>query len=379
MQRGAFGGCRRRLRRPCSREARNYLYPMPFPVLKFEPILMSKPWGGDGLWKALGKGRASDRDMGESWELSDRPEAETRVAEGPQAGRTLRALLAEDAAGVLGESLRGQGFPLLYKFISAREKLSVQVHPGAGSPLGEAKTECWYVVEAVPGAEIIVGVREGLEPAEALELLRSPRCEEALRRLPARAGDMFYLPAGTVHAITEGLLLYELQQNSDTTFRLYDWGRTDAAGNPRALHLAEAGAVADLRAHEGYKVPSLALEHGTHRESFLVACPYFVLQKWDAFKGEARLETRGRFRVLSVVAGATTVAFEGGTLRLERGDTALVPAALETVTLEASPEAEVLVSFVPEDLDREVRAPLRAAGHSPEVVEALFGPPGISV
>jgi mannose-6-phosphate isomerase len=360
---------------------------MRFPVLKFDPILLPKPWGGDGLWRALGKGRAEDRDMGESWELSDRPEAETRVSGGPFAGRTLRSLMAEDAAGLLGDLPGDGGFPLLYKFISAREKLSVQVHPGAGSPLGEAKTECWYVVEAVPGAEIIVGVREGLGREEALRLLRSPRCEEALRRLPARAGDMFYLPAGTVHAITEGLLLYELQQNSDTTFRLYDWGRTDAAGAPRALHLAEAGAVADLQAREGYKVPSLAVERGTHRETFLVACPYFALQKWEAFSaaaGPARLETRGRFRVLSAVAGAVEVRFDGpvkGSARLERGDTALVPADLGAVTLEAVPgrgAAEVLVSFVP-DLERDVRAPLRAAGHAPAAIEALFGPAGVHV
>src|SRR5215217_7384476 len=250
---------------------------MALPVLKFEPVLLPKPWGGEALWRRLGKGRAEDARMGESWELSDRAEAATSVAEGPFAGRTLQDLLAGNASALLGEALlpthpagfaeaaepqAGARFPLLYKFISARDKLSVQAHPGSGSPLGEAKTECWYVVEAAPGSEIIVGVRGGKNPEErarTLALLRSPQCETALRHLPCRPGDVFYIPAGTVHAITEGLLLYELQQNSDTTFRLYDWGRVDAEGRPRALHVEEAGRVADLEEREGYKIPPLAI------------------------------------------------------------------------------------------------------------------------
>jgi mannose-6-phosphate isomerase len=350
---------------------------MLFPVLKFSPVLMPKPWGGDALWRVLGKGEATDEGMGESWELSDRPEGESRVAEGPLAGRTLRELVAEDANFLLGEA--AARFPLLYKFISAREKLSVQVHPGADSPLGEAKTECWYVVEAPPGAELILGVREGFGRAGALELLQSPGCEAVLQRLPCRKGEVFYIPAGTVHAITEGLLLYEVQQNSDTTFRLYDWGRTDAEGRPRPLHVAEAGEVADLEARSGYKIPSLAIERGTHRENFLVACPYFALQKWDAFAASARLETHGGFRVLSTVGGAATVrAEDGSAVRLALGETALVPAGLGAVTLEGDPGAEVLVSFVP-DAERDVRAPLRAAGHAAAAIDALFGPAGVKV
>lgn len=375
------------------------------PLLKFRPVLHSKPWGGDALWRTLGKGAPGDDRMGESWELSDRPEGMTTVADGPWAGRTLRDLLEAHGAAILGDLWRGgptrgpasgdasvptadASFPLLYKFIAAREKLSVQVHPGAGSPLGEAKTECWYVVDAAPGASLIVGVAPGGRTrAETLAVLTSPACETVLQRLPARPGDTFFIPAGTVHAITEGLLLYELQQNSDTTFRLYDWGRVDADGRPRALHVDAAARVSDTTAREGYRIPPLRIAHATHAEDVLVACRYFALTKWSGFKAPAPaapgpeaavLETRGRFRVVTVVAGAAVLRdAQGMATPASRGDTLLVPACHAEVTLEASPDAELLVSFVP-DLARDVRAPLRAAGHSDAAIAALAGPSGVT-
>ncbi len=319
--------------------------------------------------------------MGESWELSDRPEAPTPVAEGQLSGQTLTEVLAGNALELLGD-LRGTStspvlFPLLYKFIGAREKLSVQVHPGDGSPLGEAKTECWYVVDAFPDAALIVGVRpEGRSREETLALLTSPACETVLQRLPARKGDTFFIPAGTVHAITEGLLLYEVQQNSDTTFRLYDWGRVDAHGTPRALHVAEGAAVADTRARAGYHIPPLTVTHGSHVETWLVACPYFALVKWSVFHGPARLETHGRFRVVTVLAGSVTMRpVAGDVMHLGVGNTAMIPACHSVVAVEASTNAELLLSFVPESAD-EVREPLRVAGHAPAAIDALFGPGG---
>jgi mannose-6-phosphate isomerase len=351
------------------------------PLLKFSPVLLPKPWGGDALHRVLGKGSARDDRMGESWELSDRPEAQTRVEGGAFDGRTLSGILSEEARAVLGDLPVDRGFPLLYKFIAAREKLSVQVHPGAGSATGEPKTECWYVVEAVPGAELIVGVAPGgRSREETLELLKSPRCEEILSRLPARRGDVFFIPAGTVHAITEGLLLYEVQQNSDTTYRLYDWGRVDAAGKPRALHVAEAGSVADLAAREGYRIDPLSVARGTHAEDFLVACPYFALVRWRGFAAPARFATHGRFRVVTLAAGAAALrGADGSVVALKTGETALVPACHEAVEVEAeSADTELIVSFVP-DLERDVRAPLRAAGHSPDSIARLFGPAGIAV
>ena len=191
------------------------------PLLKFQPILLPKPWGGDGLWRVLGKGRQEDVNIGESWELSARSEALTQVVEGPFAGKNLKDIVALNGEELFGQPASSSVFPLLYKFIYAREKLSVQVHPDPGSALGESKTECWYVVDAAPGAELIVGVsRHGRSREDILAALKSSHCEEVLRRWPAKRGDVFFIPAGTVHAITEGLLLYEVQQNSDTTFQI---------------------------------------------------------------------------------------------------------------------------------------------------------------
>ena len=319
------------------------------PLLKFDPVLLSKPWGGDGLWHVLNKGASTDLNVGESWELSDRPEAFTKVLGGPLHGTGLPELVARYGGKLLGSAF-SEGFPLLYKFICAREKLSVQVHPGEGSPLGDAKTECWYVVDAVPGAELIVGVAScGKSRDEVLELLKSPRCQEVLKRWPVKKGDVFFIPAGTVHAITEGLLLYEVQQNSDTTFRLYDWGRVDDQGRPRTLHVDQAGQVADLEEREGYRIASVRVDKGSHMEERLVACPYFVLLKWHGFQNSARLETDGKFRVLTVVAGTFTAIGDGGEpMPLNLGETVLVPASQSGVRLEASsPDAEVLISFVP--------------------------------
>jgi len=352
------------------------------PLLKFRPILLDKPWGGDALWRVLRKGHPGEKSMGESWELSDRAEACSAVEGGPLQGTSLRDLLARYREAILGEAsaedLLGESghFPLLYKFISARQKLSVQVHPSTGSLLGEAKTECWYVVDAEPGAELIVGVvSKGKTRGEILERLKSPRCEEVLHRWPVKKGDVFFIPAGTVHAITEGLLLYEVQQNSDTTFRLYDWGRVDAKGNPRALHLEEAAEVADLQGRGDYQIPSLRVEKISHAEDYLVACPYFALVKWHGFKKNARLETHGKFRVLTVVSGSfTATTEEGEAMPLELGDTVLIPACLKEVRLDAGgPDAEIIVSFVP-DMDKDVREPLRHAGYGEKAVKALSGP-----
>ena len=350
------------------------------PLLKFDPILLSKPWGGDALWRILNKGASNDLNGGEAWELSDRPEAATKVAGGRLDGMNLPGLIVQYSKELFGAEFAGS-FPLLYKFICAREKLSVQVHPGAGSSLGEAKTECWYVVDAQPGAELIVGVASGGKSKDkVLELLKSPRCQEVLRRWPVQRGDVFFIPAGTVHAITEGLLLYEVQQNSDTTFRLYDWGRVDFQGRPRALHVEQAAQVADLEKHEGYRIAPLRVERNSHVEDYLVACPYFALMKWHGFRTSVRFETAGKFRVLTMVSGSLTASAEGeDPMRMNIGDTVLVPASIKEVRFEAvSPDTEVIVSFIP-DVEHDIRTPLKSAGYDDVQIEALSGPVGLRI
>lgn len=348
--------------------------------LKFKPILQSKIWGGDGLHRVLGKGPADMADLGESWELSDRDDNASVIAGGTFAGANLRDLFSVHARDILGGQYSPAlaRFPLLYKFIYAKENLSVQVHPGEGSPLGDAKTECWYILEAPPGAELILGIAGDGDRARTLSALRTSACRDVLNRVPVRAGDLFFIPAGTVHAITAGLLLYEVQQNSDTTFRLYDWDRTDASGKPRALHIAEAGQVIDLRRHGKHRIPPLLIKRATHEEEFRVACGFFALARWSRLRGAVPLDHKGRFRVLTCVAGAFELGWDGGALPIGKGDTVLVPAACEHPRLrETQAGAEMLVSWQP-IIGEEIYTPLRAAGYSDEEIKDLGGLEGLA-
>jgi mannose-6-phosphate isomerase len=348
--------------------------------LKFKPILQSRIWGGDGLFRVLRKGLASDQKIGEAWELSDREENATTVSEGSFTGQNLRELYARHARDILGQQYAPTRtyFPLLFKFIYAQENLSVQVHPGEGSPLGEAKTECWYILEAPPGAELILGVAGGGDREKTLAALATNQCQSVLNRVPVQSGDLFYIPAGTVHAITAGLLLYEVQQNSDTTFRLYDWDRLDASGKSRTLHVEESRQVIDLRQHTKHKIPPLLLRRPTHDEEFRVACPYFAVVKYSRCAGSIALGNRGRFRVLTCIKGSFELGWDGGqTMAVALGDTVLVPAScINPKIRQTTDDSEVLISFIP-NLQAEIFVPLRAAGYSDVEIRDLGGLEGL--
>lgn len=366
--------------------------------LFLKPVIQDKLWGGDGLWRYLRKGEPTQSLAGESWELSDRPEASSTLASGRFAGMSLNRLMAAAGPVILGSQWQGIAqksvsdagtqavFPLLYKFIYAREALSVQVHPGEGSAeyrarYGEAKTECWLVVAAPANAEIIVGVSQSL-PREAMaKALTSSACREVLRREKVKAGDLLFIPAGTVHAITEGLLIYELQQNSDTTFRLYDWDRLDAAGKPRELHVQKAAEVMDLRVHDRHKISALSMpnpEGSACRIDARVACDYFALWHCHSFTHPYKLRMPRRMRVATVLKGDFSVEWPGHAAKLGLGETVLLPADLPEVLF--APQGggcELLVSAIP-DLESEIIAPLRQAGHSDAAIAALGGQESLS-
>jgi mannose-6-phosphate isomerase len=347
--------------------------------LRFSPIVQDKLWGGNGLWKTLRKGEPDQTTAGEAWELSDRAGESNTVHTGLFSGKTFRQVFIEHSREILGTQWRSNGdpFPLLYKFIAAREALSVQVHPGSGSPLGEAKTECWFVVAAPPDASLILGVNQSLPRDQMLQLLSSPHCEQGLRREPVSPGDVVFIPAGTVHAITPGMLIYEVQQNSDTTFRLYDWGRVDAHGQPRALHLRESAEVMDLRVHDKHKITPLFRDGDTHHEAWRVACPYFTIVHFGGFKAPALLRQPDRFRVLTVISGSFALEWPGDSMAVGLGETVLLPASLAEAQLSPlAQNSEILLSFIP-DLASDVIAPLRAAGHSDAAISALGGFDGL--
>jgi mannose-6-phosphate isomerase len=348
--------------------------------LKFKSILQSRIWGGNGLHRVLGKGSASDKDVGESWELSDRDDNASVITGGTFAGTNLRELFSIHARDILGSQYAPSlsRFPLLYKFIYAKDNLSVQVHPGENSPLGESKTECWYILDAPKDAELILGLAGNGNREEVLAALRTKECRSVLNRIPVQSGDMFFIPAGTVHAITAGLLLYEVQQNSDTTFRLYDWDRLDAAGKARQLHLDESAQVIDLRRHAKHRIPPLIVRHPAHAEEFRVACRHFAVTRLSDIKGMLPLANHGRFRVLTGIRGAFEISWDGGSsTTLELGETVLIPAACENPRLrETIGGSEALMSYLPV-LEEDVFAPLRAAGYVDREILELGGLEGL--
>src|ERR1043166_4766244 len=215
------------------------LYP-----LTFRPIFKERIWGGRKLQQLYEKALPPSVPIGESWEISDRPGDVSVIANGPLAGKDLRWLLEHDAEALLGPAkLPGNRFPLLIKLLDAREKLSLQVHPPVHKTVelgGEPKTEMWYIADAAPGAELFVGLSRGVTRAKFERKIRNGTVADCVHRVPVRAGDAMFLPSGRVHAIGAGLVLFEIQQNSDTTYRVFDWNRLDDQGKPRQLHIEQS-------------------------------------------------------------------------------------------------------------------------------------------
>lgn len=296
------------------------LYPLPL-----TPTLHIKVWGGRQLAAALGKRLPTPDPYGESWELHD----SAAVAAGPLAGRTLGELLAARGPALVGpHNDPADGFPLLAKLIDAGDWLSVQVHPDddharalEGQPRG--KTEAWYILAAEPGARLVVGVQPGTTRAQIAQAARAGTLDSLLAYANVSAGDALFIGAGTVHAIGGSILLYEIQQSSDTTYRLYDWGRLDLNGQPRTLHIEKGVHVANVD-----DVPPIIHTAGARGPVVdIVQSPYFVTRLYRLAAGSARLDTGGtHFHALTCIGGAARLAWASGNLALETGQTVLVPA-----------------------------------------------------
>ena len=216
---------------------------MLYPLL-FQPVFKERIWGGRELERLYAKKIPAGQPIGESWEISDRPGDASVIAHGPLAGQDLRWLMEHHAAKILGGAKPAAAgrFPLLCKILDAREKLSLQVHPPAGRAAelaGEPKTEMWYIADAAPDASLYVGLKRGVTRAEFERKISDGSVADCFHRIPVRAGDTMFLPSGRVHAIGDGLVIFEIQQNSDTTYRVFDWNRVGLDGRPRELHVAQ--------------------------------------------------------------------------------------------------------------------------------------------
>lgn len=302
------------------------------------PRLSARVWGGHRLGQAE-QGEA----IGESWVLHE----EGRVLNEPYAGRTLAELAAEFPAELLGERAQGRRFPLLIKLLDCQDWLSVQVHPNDAQAArlvgpGElGKTEAWYVLDAAPGAQLIAGVRAGTSPAALRQAILNGQIMDHAEYQAVHAGDTVFMPAGTLHALGPGLFIYEVQQTSDTTYRVYDWDRPASAG--RALHLAHSAEVttttgADLR-HAAPLAP------GERRER--VHCAYFVLDELRVGPEPLELDTAGEsFHALTLISGQGRLHAGGEILALKALDSVLLPASLGRYKLEGA-SAQALLSRLP--------------------------------
>jgi mannose-6-phosphate isomerase len=310
------------------------LYP-----LTFQPIFKERVWGGRNLERLYHKALPPDVRIGESWEITDRAEGVSVVANGPLAGRDLRWLMEHHGAELLGPAKAYQGrFPLLVKILDAPEKLSLQVHPppAVATQLGgEPKTEMWYITDAAPGAELYVGLKHGVS-REAFEAkLKAGTVADCFHRQAVRADDAMFLPSGRVHAIGAGNVLFEIQQNSDTTYRVFDWNRAGLDGQPRELHLEPALASIDFNDIEPPLIRTKFSRNPSIRMRYLVSDPLFTVDAFQVRRGE-RFYVRCSFPlILGIVSGRLLVRHGETELQLTAGQFCLVPATLERIGLQA--------------------------------------------
>lgn len=323
------------------------LYP-----LKFEPILKDKIWGGTRLCSLFGKA-SSSINLGESWELSGVEDDESVVVNGILGGNTLTELIEIYKKELLGDTIFakfGHTFPLLFKLIDANDNLSIQVHPGdevaAQRHNSFGKTEMWYVLDAKVGAELIIGFAKDCTREEYLDALKHGRVEELLQKVLVKKGDVFFIPAGLVHAIGRDVVIAEIQQTSDITYRIYDYKRTDDNGNERELHTEQALDVIQFAAS---KNPYTHYSSQTNEITNLVSCNYFTTNLLNFDKSLSRnYATIDSFVVYMCLDGCFTLSYGAEVLSVNKGETILIPASVDEVKLIPQSQASLLEVFVGE-------------------------------
>jgi mannose-6-phosphate isomerase len=342
------------------------LYP-----LSIEPLEKAAIWGGSALVERYGKHADPHAAIGESWECWDA----NRIVNGAFSGATLGDVRRELGRDLMGPIDPEQIFPVLTKIIDAREALSVQVHPDDAyaqrvEHQRNGKTECWYILAAQPGAELVLGWTRDTDRAEYERRVADGSLGEILRRVPVRSGETYYLPAGTLHAIGAGIELFETQQASDLTYRIFDWNRAGSDGKPRELHVAKAGDVLDFRASQRGAVEPLTFIEGGLERTLLVAEPRFVLERLRPQHGSATLVTGGVPLTLTALAHAVTVEAAAVQTPVAPYATIVVPAAVETVDVLCDGEMLVVHPALPLDA---LRAQLARCGVSASAVGVFLG------
>ena len=315
------------------------LYPM---IL--DPKLAPAIWGSDALVKQFGKNGDPSEKIGESWECWDT----NKVTNGPLAGTTVAALRELLGAQLMGDLDASQMFPVLTKIIDAHASLSVQVHPDdayAQRVEGQrnGKTECWYVMRAESGSRLVMGWNRQTERAEYERRVADGTLAGILREVAVKAGDVFYIPAGMLHAIGAGIVIFETQQASDLTYRIFDWNRLGTDGKPRPLHVQKAADVLDYQAGTGAGAEVLPYAAEGFARTALVADAHFLVERVTATETPAMLATHARPLILMALQDPLTVSATGGTADVRPYQTALIPADTHAVSVGAATSAPFLL------------------------------------
>lgn len=348
---------------------------MKYYPLKFEPILKKVIWGGDQICKFKHLDY-NETGIGESWEISQVPGSVSIVSNGLSKGKNLSELINSDPENILGKkSFKkfGPKFPLLIKFIDARDDLSIQVHPDDKLAKERhnsfGKTEMWYVIQSEPGAKLISGFSEKIDAEDYEKRIKDGTIEEVLQQHEVKEGDVFFIPAGRVHAIGKGIFITEIQQTSDVTYRLYDYKRKDANGNERELHTSLAKDAIDYNLYKDLKVK---YKESENEEVRLAECKYFVTNKihlksdeifeqqvyfggkpqsimiTDTIEMERDFSDMDCFRAYICISGKGSIdAADNGSVQIHQGETVLIPACIESVTLKTKNELVLLETYLP--------------------------------
>lgn len=326
---------------------------------RLEPIFSLRPWGVRSLAPLFPEKSNLAEPIGEAWLTG----VECRFANGPFAGKKLGDAWGEMSAEWTGTSIeRGASFPLLVKFLFTREKLSVQVHPDddyaarlESAAGGRGKTEMWYALRAEPGAEVLIGLKPEVTREKFRRAIADGTAEECLARISVCAGEAIFVPARTAHTIGAGLVLCEIQEYSDLTYRVYDYNRRDAQGQARELHIEKALDVMRFGRQESGKITPLRAERGGVTETYFLACRYFAAEKWEFEERVEGATTPEHFDLVIFLEGSGSVECGGESVEYRPAQVWMIPAGLGSYRLVPDARTSLLRSYVPSDMNEFVR------------------------
>jgi mannose-6-phosphate isomerase len=319
---------------------------------RIEPIFSPRPWGASSLAPLFPEKGNLQRPLGEAWLTGQ----ECRIVNGPFAGKSIGESWPVMPAEWRGTHLNHhRDFPVLVKFIFPNNKLSIQVHPNDAYAAkheqaagGRGKTEMWHILSARPGAELLLGLQPGVTRAQFLEALQKNTLEELLVHLPVCPGETYFVPAGTQHAVGPGMILCEVQEYSDLTYRVYDFGRVDASGKPRELHIEKALEVTNFDGTCAGKVSPLALHSPDANIRLLAACRFFATERWDCDRTTAMESDPRHFQLVVILEGSGRFYEDGVSMPYRAGQAWFLPASLPSIYLQPDEQTSLLRVFVPD-------------------------------